>query len=57
MLLVPRNKNVSPPPPGSASEIALTFLALVGRLLKQIGKPGAALERWALKRLGVYPPT
>jgi hypothetical protein len=35
--------------------VILAILALLGTTLRQLGKPGAALERWALKKLGAWP--
>ncbi len=34
--------------------LTLTLLAMIGTMLRQLGKPGMALERWALTKLGVW---
>lgn len=47
---MPENTNTSPKPPTGLWKITLLLLARAG------GK-GAALERWALKRLRVWPET
>jgi hypothetical protein len=52
---LPTNKTRAPPT--GLWRLALTSLALTGTVLRQLGKPGAALERWALRRLGVWPTT
>lgn len=51
---MPQNTNASPPPPTGVLWLVLILLALLGTLLRQLGKPGAWLERWAMKRLGVW---
>lgn len=51
----PPNTSASPAPRMSAWRTAfLSLTALVGRALRQLGKPGKWLEGWALKRLGVW---
>lgn len=51
---MPWNMNDSQQRPTGVWRVALTALAMIGTALRQLGKPGAALERWALKRLGVW---
>jgi hypothetical protein len=46
--------NASPGPPTGAWRLLLIALAIVGTGLRQLGKPGAALERWAMIKLGVW---
>lgn len=52
----PNNTNGWPAKPTSAwATIFWAPLALLGRSLRQLGKPGMWLEAYALKRLGEWP--
>lgn len=50
-----RNMKNSRAPPTGVSRLALMALAMLGTTLRQLGKPGASLEKWALKKLGAWP--
>jgi hypothetical protein len=52
---MPWNTNGSHAPPTGAWRMALIAIAMIGTALRQLGKPGKALEAWALKHLGVWP--
>lgn len=54
---MPLNTNDKRGPPTGVFWLILSLLALIGTALKLLGAPGALLERWALKRLGVWRET
>lgn len=51
---MPWNTKPSRERPTGGWRLTLTLLALIGTALRQLGKPGAALERWSLTKLGVW---